>query len=354
MRAPRTEPRPARRVLALLGMSLAASAAACLPDPGFDKRDLVKTPRILAVIADKPELAPGEAATLSVLFADPRGGGRPVRFRWSACVGLESLGGGGTGFSGAQYGMMEAPPGCADPGARLDLGEGPTAVLAAPPAAQIDLLVAQFRARVGDAIPVEFVERLLDEVGIQITVQVEALTPGDAGDTTLVAGFKRVLVSRRAERGTNPPRPRFAIGEEGVVSAYAPGSEGFDCASESGAPIVVPAGATVALRPDPTPADPDGDATDEPWAGDPTCTDDDPVTECYGVLDPQGFFARKPESAFYTWNVTGGALFEGTTSRPTRDNEWTAPTTPGEVTVWLVTRDGHGGTAACRAQVTVR
>jgi hypothetical protein len=343
-----------RRTASLLGLAGLALLAACLPDPGFDERDLVKTPRILAILADKPELAPGESATMSVLFADPRGGGRPVRFRWSACVGLESLGGGGPGFSGAQFGMMEAPPGCGDPGARLTLGEGETAVLAAPPAAQIDLLVAQFRARVGDAIPVDFIEKLLDEVGIQITVQVEALTPGDAGDVTLITGFKRVFVSRRAERGTNPPRPRFAIGEDGVVSAYAPGGAGFDCASESGAPIVVRAGATVSLRPDPTPEIPDDDADDEPWAGDPTCMDADPVTECYGVLDPQGFFARKPESAFYTWNVTAGTLAEGTSSRPTRDNEWTAPTTPGDVTMWLVTRDGHGGTSACRTTLTVR
>lgn len=343
------------KTLALLVLaSVALGGPACIAEPDFDPSELVKTPRILAIIAEPPELAPGEASTVSVLFADPLGGGRAVRYRWSACVALESLGGGGAGLSGAQYGMMSKGDGCADPATSFELGDGETTLLLAPPEESIAMLVMQFRALVGDAISEEFIERLLTDVGIQITVQVDAITDGPTGEEVLVTGFKRVIVSRRAERGTNPPRPRFEVGDYGVVSAYAPGGSGFDCATESGEPIVVPPRTSVPLRPDPTPQDPLDPDADEPWTTDLTCSDTDPVTECYGVLDPQGFFAEKPENAFYSWNITAGSLFEGTTGRPARDNTWTTPSTPGDVTLWVVTRDGHGGTSACRATVTVR
>lgn len=342
----------------LLLASVAACAtlcvSACIPSPNFDERELVKTPRILAMIAEPPELAPGEATTLSVLFADPLGAGRAVRYHWRACIAAESLGGGGAGLSGAQYGATPPGEGCSDPDASFDLGDDETALLLAPPEASIDLLVAQFRAVVGDAISEAFIQHLLTDVGIQLKVQVDVFSDGPGGEELLVTGVKRVIISRRSARGTNPPRPRFELGDFGAISAYAPGGSGFDCASESGEPIVVPPRTLIELRPDPTPADPLDAATDEPWTLDPTCIDEDPVTECYGVLTPQGMFEQKPENAFYTWNITAGTLFESTTGRPARDNQWTSPSTPGDVHFWLVTRDGHGGTSACRGVVTVR
>ena len=339
-------------MLALTLLTASAALSACIPSPNFDDRDLVKTPRILAIVADPPEIGPGEASTISLLFADPLGGGRPIRYRWVACLGTESLG--GPGFSGAQFGMMAPGAGCPAGAASFDLGEGETALFIAPPEESIDLLVAQFREMVGDVISEDFIERLLTDVGIQLSVQVDVITDGPAGEEILISGFKRLIVSRRSERGTNPPGPRLELGDFGVISAHAPGSSGFDCASESGAPIVVPQQTVVAMRPDPTPLDPLDDGDDEPWTLDETCSDDDPVTECYGVLDPQGTFTEKPENAFYGWNITAGELFESTTVRPSRDNEWTTPSASGDVTIWLTTRDGHGGTSACRATITVR
>ena len=337
-------------------MSAALWSAACIPSPDFDDRDLVKTPRILAIIADRPEIGPGQSTTLSVVFADPLGGGRPVRYRWRACITTEALGGmgGGAGFSGAQFGMMAPGAGCASPETSFDLGEGETAVLTAPPEESIDLLIARFREMVGDAISDVFIERLLTDVGIQLSVQVDVTTDGAAGEELLITGFKRVIVSRRTAQGTNPPLPRVEFGDFGVISGYASASSGFDCATESGGPLVVPPSTLVALRPDPTPNDPLDSGTDEPWTMDTLCMDSDPVTECYGVLDPQGIFTQKPENAFYSWNATAGVFFEGTTIRPARDNEWTSPATPGDVTFWVVMRDGHGGTSACRATITVR
>lgn len=346
--------RAPRLTLSVLVALAALGASACIPTANFDERSKVKSPRILAIVADHPELGPGDSTTLSVLFADPLGGGRAVRYRWTACVATESLGGGGAGLNGAQYGMQEAAAGCSDPAAAYDLGEGETALLVAPPEATIDVLVARFRELVGSAISDAYIERLLTDVGLQLTVQVAVFTDGAAGEELLTTGFKRVVVSRRAEKGTNPPRPRFAVGDYGVISAYAPGGSGFDCLTESGEPLVVPPRTSLALRPDPTPQDPLDTATDEPWTLDATCTDTDPVTECYGILDPQGFFTNKPEGAFYSWLITAGELFEGTTLRPARDDEWTSPSAPGDVTMWVITRDGHGGTAACRATITVR
>jgi hypothetical protein len=340
-------------------VALEAVGNGCIPSPNFDDRDLVQTPRILAVVAEPPEIGPGQQSVLTPLLADPRGGGRPLRVRWRACVARDSLGGGGGGggFGGGQYGMPDPPPGCSDPRTSLDLGEGDTAVLVAPDEATLASLLAQFEALAAGALPPGFARRVFDEVGIAVTVQLVVSTPdGAGGETVLVIGFKRVLVSGRSTRGTNPPRPRVFVGDRGVFSARGPGASGFDCTAEGGGTIVVDAGVPIPLRPDPTPDDPDDDPTtaEEPWARDLACIDDDPVTECYGVLDPQGGFLLRPEGVYYSWLTTGGSFRESITDRGRRDNEWTPPPTPGEVTLWVVVRDGHGGTSACRAMVTVR
>jgi hypothetical protein len=44
--------------------------------------------RVLAVSAEPPEIRPGEGTTLSVLWADPAGGGREVQFAWMGCSGI--------------------------------------------------------------------------------------------------------------------------------------------------------------------------------------------------------------------------------------------------------------------------
>jgi hypothetical protein len=349
---------PVQRLAVAAAAAWSAFVGACIPSPNFDDRELVQTPRILAVVAEPPEIGPGQQSLLTPLLADPRGDGRPLRLRWRACVTGDSLGGGGGGgFGGGQYGMPDPPPGCSDPRASVDLGDGDTAVLVAPDEATLAPLFAQFEALATGALPPGFARRVFEEVGIPVTVELVVSTPDAAGgETVLVTGFKRVLVSGRGRRGTNPPRPRVIVGELGVLSARGPGASGFDCASEDGAPLVVPAGAPITLRPDPTPDDPDDDpaTAEEPWARDRDCADDDPVTECYGVLDPQGGFLLRPEGAYYSWFTTGGTFRESITDRGRRDNEWTPPAAPGDVTLWIVVRDGHGGTSACRAMVTVR
>jgi hypothetical protein len=56
-------------------------------DLGFDEVHEVNQLRVLAVSAEPPEIKPGEGTSVSVLWADPKGGGRTVELVWWLCAG---------------------------------------------------------------------------------------------------------------------------------------------------------------------------------------------------------------------------------------------------------------------------
>ena len=66
-------------------IAVALFGAACQED--MEDVSQVTKFRILAVQADPPEVAPGDGATLKLLFADPAGEGRDVEIVWLTCVG---------------------------------------------------------------------------------------------------------------------------------------------------------------------------------------------------------------------------------------------------------------------------
>ena len=75
--------------------------------------------------------------------------------------------------------------------------------------------------------------------------------------------------------------------------------------------------------------------------------------ESYRVLDARGELQERAERAFYSWYATGGDFDRQVTRSPLRNQLWTAPREPGANRLWLVVRDGHGGTSACGMDVTV-
>jgi hypothetical protein len=82
---------------------------------------------------------------------------------------------------------------------------------------------------------------------------------------------------------------------------------------------------------------------------------DEPWLETYTVIDARGAEDERREKAFYSWFVTGGELSEGITEAPLRNELWTAPrvTEPRKHGLFVVVRDGHGGTSACALAVEV-
>lgn len=293
----------------LVAALTAASLAGCTND--FEPPSRVSGPRLLAVTVEPPEALPGEDVAFRPLIASP--GGAPLTLALSVDLSTATLAAG----AGQAIGTPAEPTALA--------WDGETAVLdGAETARAMEALLAQ----VGDAPPgtPEHVVRLVyEQVGLPLTVQLELR---DAEGAVVLEGFKRFFLSPHAERTTNPPPPRFAIGGRWVRASP---DDPLSCAPESQMPEVS-AGEAVALAPEPS---------EEEWL------------ETYPALDLEGELIENRESAFYSWFSTAGDFTAAVTRPPARDVEWTAPDEPGEYPLWLVVRDGHLGTSACRATVRV-
>jgi len=291
--------------------AIAIAALLCLGCANdFDPPSRVLGPRLLAVVVEPPEAAPGEDVVFRPLVASPDDA--PLTLALSVDLSARALAAGAGQTLGDQAAPIELP------------WDGQESVLdGAETARAIDSLLAAL----GDAPPgtPEHVVRLVyEEVGLPLTVQLELR---DERGAVVLEGFKRFFLSPRAERTTNPPGPRFAIAGQWVSAS----SDPFACEPEGEAPEVR-AGAAVALAPDPS---------DDAWL------------ETYRALDLEGEVIESRESAFYSWYSTAGAFSFAVTRAPDREVEWTAPEEPGDYPVWLVVRDGHLGTSACRATVRV-
>lgn len=291
----------------------AALAAGCIDD--LDPKEIVTGPRIVEVIADPPEVRPGEVSTLSVMLAGTRGA---PRMRWTVCA-VTDLGAIGDGASASVSDCFR------DGAATFPLGAGETAAFALPPSLLTGVTDAV--ARFGDRLPPGIVETYLREVGLPIPVLVEVEVDG----RTLRA-LKRVIVSQNPAPHRNPPSPRVRFGSR-WVSVPAGATDRRVCVAEDGQPLSFVAGQEVVLTPDP----------DERWI------------ERYTVLTADGRFEPRDEQAYYSWYATGGSL-RGLTRSPIRDNVWTLPRTAAatrDQSLWVILRDGHGGASGCRVDLRV-
>jgi hypothetical protein len=356
-----------------------ALLAACNID--LDRAPLVGSPRILAIVADPPEPAPGEDVHVRVLAVDPgvppHVAPRALHYTFRLCVDPASFFGGFTpdGSNGV------APPTvfCYAPVASRDntytIPGGRTQMIA-------DAL-PQYAGLAG-LVP-QAVEDALATVGIplQIRVAVSAIDPTSGTDTTLVSGVKLIGLTTRAHRTTNPPYVYFSIGD----SIYLGGlpNDSFECHLWSSAPVRVIASISDAS----TACTSNGDLPPDEWTNDLLLTPlDDPFDwmETYPFYDYAQTLHTAREGAYYSWYTTSDftntdvnphgchcvhqrchTIHEGgdTTqvsatameSDPDalmhRATSWDIPSTPGTYDLWLVVRDGHLGESACHTTIEV-
>jgi hypothetical protein len=280
----------------------------------------VTGPRVLAIVAEPPEAAPGTSVALRALTG---GLSLPTQPRWTACARPEEV---STSLPLSSYGQFEPDRGCSSDSAAgvVVVGEGSSVRFEVPSDAltREDWLAAAY----GRTLSRETLLRLGERVGLPLVLTVE-LTHGD----TVVRAFKRVLITGREPRNSNPPPPRFRI--EGTVFGTVPEGDADECVPEDGASLVVAPGQKVQVVPE---------ENEQAWL------------ESYEAIDAEGVVSTQREQAFYNFFATAGRYDLGRARAPERAPSWTAPATAGAVTHWLVVRDGRGGTSACHYTVDVR
>lgn len=300
----------------LFTIALAALLSSCLELPDFESGSLIKGPRVLAVVAEPPEIRPGETLALSILIAgaeDPS----EAEITWRACGSFDGFFGGG-----GQYGEEQADEGCGGDLA-FELGTGPTAQLPGLLTADLFDNLEVIAMTLGSDLPEGIVEQIRSSVGIAFLVEATVQIEGK-----LIRATKRVLLSESETPHSNPPPPRFAFGMDQQITTL-PGDP-LRCVREDGEPVTANPGASVELAP-----------PEEDWL------------ETYDIINARGELRSRDERAFYAWYTTDGELDSSSTKSPLRNNLWRTPREPGEYPLWLIVRDGHGGTSACELTVSV-
>jgi hypothetical protein len=287
----------------------------CIELEELDPPSLVKRPRVLAVVAEPPEITPGQDTKLSILI----GGADDYDVTWRACASYDGF------VNNQQYAAESDDEGCSGR-ASLALGRGKTIVLPGALTAPVfeDLELAAIA--LGVALPADVLAKVRARVGMPFAVEATVRAQGET-----LRAIKRVLLSERPEPHENPPAPRFRFGNVPVTATDEP----FVCAADSGDEVFVRAGVEVELAPHVE----DGDG--ESWL------------EEFEVLDARGDLQPRTERAFYSWFTTGGSFSDGVTKSPLRNNLYRAPRQSGCEALWIVVRDGHGGTSACKLDVSV-
>jgi len=285
---------------------------------------------VLAVVAEPPEIRPGDTLDLSILIAgveDPS----ETQITWRACGSFDGFFGGG----GAQYGEEQPDEGCGA-GLAFDLGEGPTAQLPGVLTADLFDNLDVIAMTLGSDLPEDIVDEIRSSVGIAFLVEATVRVEGK-----LIRATKRVLLSENETPHTNPPPPQYMFDREQAVIAEP--SDPLRCVREDGEPVTAAPSANIELAPfaGALVEGEDGGPDEEPWL------------ETYNIINARGELRERKERAFYAWYTTAGELDSGSTKSPLRNNIWRAPDEEGDYPLWLIVRDGHGGTSACELTVTV-
>lgn len=293
----------------------AVLCAGCFDLPDFASDSLIDRPRILAVIAEPPEVTPGDSVQLWLLPA----GGELESLDWTVCGSFMSF------AMGGQYGENTGDQGCGDTSMTIGSGQGATF------SSQVTSVLFGdddiIRAALGSQLPDDVLNTIRTSVGVALTIEADAAIGGKH-----LRALKRVVLSENATPNHNPPPPAYALGDATIITAEPPSD--MRCQPQVGGVAHVDPGARVSLAPLLSNGM-------EDWL------------ERYHVLDARGMVGERVEQPFYSWFVTGGSLDHGDTSPPDRSNSWLVPSTQGCEHLWLVVRDGHGGASACGLVVQV-
>jgi hypothetical protein len=265
--------------------------------------------------AEPPEITPGATVQLSMLV----GGGELESLDWKVCGSFTSF-----AMSG-QYGENTGDQGCG--GMSTTIGSGQDATFGSE---VTQLLFGNddiIRAALGSQLPDDILNTIRTSVGVALTVEADAAISGKH-----LRALKRVVLSESETPNQNPPPPVFGFGNMTIVTAEPAADK--RCQPETGGVAHVDPSTRVNLAP----LFANGV---EDWL------------ETYTVLDARGMLGERVEQPVYSWFASAGSLDHGDTRPPDRGNSWLTPSTPGCEHLWLVVRDGHGGTSACGLAVEV-
>ncbi len=332
------------------GMLLALAALLVGCNFNLDEPTLVQTPRILAIVADHPEAAPGQDVRLRVLAYDPMH--RELHYAFRACLDASTfLGSGGSNGTGG----MSATEGFCTPW--TDPTTSDTGLL--PGAFTQQLLTLVERPPPGVELDPRLLLNILATAGLPIRAEVHlSVTNPEGTEAVLVSATKLVGITTRPRPTTNPPYVYFTIDGTPYFGAIDPAGS-TECVPWFSAPAsFVASPAEGALTPVIlSPAD-----------------DPDTWEESFPIYDFSGAVRTGFEGAYYSWYSTAfftdahgrhSVLHTETTQGPAhgappsavdatlRDNTWDVPREPGTYDLWLVVRDGHLGTAACHTTIEV-
>lgn len=346
---------PPRALLALALAAVAASLVGCLEELPDETR--VDDLRVLAIVADPPEVGPGANVTVDALVVDPMN--RPREVSWAWCVipeqGFGLFGGSGeTSSSGGGGVALDDPGSCfaraaaGEPLAGLidgpqGGGDGPVS-LAIPP----DLLEG------GDALRAAY--QLPDDV--TIPAEIEAAFLGIAGVNVTVAlrvdiEGRRIEASKRINVSLPSPVPGDTVNENPRDIAFhlAPRRDEAEPPTQAPPPlngrcllgeddgVTLTRGTSYTISPvnvpDPQPVYAvllGGTTTDEPFE----------ITE-------------RDENWFFAFYATAGSIDrKDTKSSAGGSNTWSIPDDAvGPIDLWIVVRDGRGGTSWCASRLPV-
>lgn len=328
----------------MLLLALAASLSGCLEElPDVARIDEL---RVLAITAEPPEVGAGGTTTLEALVVDADQ--RPIALEWKACTipdrdagffsgGQDTSSSGGGGYGLEDRDSCAAAVEAGEPGA-FDLGTGPTATLEVPEdfLDDTDRLYEIYGIPEGTEIPEALLAGFLSVSGVNITVSVRA-TAGD----DVVDSFKRVNVSTNPTPNENPPDIAFDLlasdssDEPRTTGDPPPGRLCFlDEAPDK--PLVVERGKSYRFMPvnvpDPQPS----------------------YQVIIGTTDLNQPFTVETtdEIWFLSGFSTSGSFDKGLIKTDgTLGLVFTVDSEPRDapVPVWIVVRDGRGGTAWCHS-----
>jgi hypothetical protein len=367
---------PAFGGLAALSALLLTGCMSDLPNPSR-----IEGLRIIGLRAQPPEVAEGESVTMEVLATDSEG--RPITYRWLACLKAERgsgffSGGSSAGTSGGGGYSLDDPGSCFEleqalaqsPGATLPvpllpLGTDAAVRLAVPTGITSNptVVASAYGLPAQAALAPPIIALLTSVAGVNLTVGVRAEVDGD-----VVEAFKRVNVSTAAEKNINPTDLRFHLAVEGspeddvkTFPRTGPASRRGGCfgEEEDTVPMTVYA-AKWSIRPMNVPTSAE-DAAAEDGAGEGGAGESG-ATDAYasyqvilGSTNPDSPFGiqTKEEVNFYsvfsTVGTFGSRTFKG---RADGSTTWDLPSDlPEFVPLWIVVRDGRGGTSWCHSKL---
>ena len=320
------------RTLATKGLLCALLLTAC--GDSLPTREQVVDLRLLGVRLDPPSAAPGETVKASALIVDLLDQGYSQS--WYACLAPSSL----ESYLEKAPDRTECPVGDSPHGTLL--GSGPDAEFTVPETF-FDMLKASAEAE-GLDVDAETLEFLAGITGwqLKVTLIIE-------GPNKTVHAQKRLLVHLLSGQNANPTPPTIVLEEVQDVDERGELTEAFTPASLIREAEASTDGACL------SPGSPVASLREGVFRVTPVNLPEEPET--YDAIGFKGVEERE-EAYFYSWFSTFPGLSSPVSQSPDEHPiSMSVGTIPpellidGQLPIWLIVRDGRGGTSWCQDMI---